>query len=100
MRALFNKDIATGLLPVSDELTTIGPSSTFHIKNAVPESPEPKCYILHKESCTPEQYETVIDGTAIIKDFMVVGTTDDVVREEVLRDEKQFLLGHDGRVDL
>ncbi|KAH7420101.1 serine carboxypeptidase [Cadophora sp. MPI-SDFR-AT-0126] len=74
MRAMFNKDIATGLLPVSDDLTTLGPSSTFHIKNAVPSAPEPKCYILNPETCTPEQYAGVKDGSAIVRDFFVVGS--------------------------
>lgn len=73
MRALFNKDIATGLVPVSDDLTTFGQSSTFHVKNAVPERPEPRCYTLMPGTCTPEQYATVLNGTAIIKDYFVVG---------------------------
>lgn len=80
MRAMFNRDIATGLLPVSDDLTTEGPSSTFHIKNEVPESPEPKCYVLVPNTCTPEQYASVVDGTAIVKDFFVVGNVRDGVR--------------------
>ena len=77
MRAMFNKDIATGLLPVSDDLTTIGPSSTFHIKNAVPIAPEPKCYTLNPETCTPEQYAGVKDGSALVRDFFVVGSVRD-----------------------
>jgi hypothetical protein len=83
MRAMFNKDIATGLLPVSDDLTTIGPSSTFHVKNIIPERPEPKCYILQPGTCTSEQYATVLDGTAIIKDYFVVGNVKDEANEEL-----------------
>jgi len=77
MRALFNKDIATGLLPVFDDLTSVGPSSTFHVKNAVPERPEPRCYILMPGTCTAEQYATVVNETAIVKDYFVVGVEDE-----------------------
>lgn len=83
MRAMFNRDIATGLLPVSDDLATTGPSSTFHVKNEIPKRPEPKCYILQPGTCTPEQYASVIDGTAIIKDYFVVGNVKDGVNEEL-----------------
>ncbi|RDW62504.1 hypothetical protein BP5796_10806 [Coleophoma crateriformis] len=75
MRSLFNKDIATGLLPVTDDLTTVGPASTFHVKNKVPEAPEPRCYIISPGTCTPEEFAAVINGTAIIKDFFVIGYT-------------------------
>lgn len=89
---MFNKDIATGLLPVSDDLTTIGPSSTFHVKNTIPIRPEPKCYILQPKTCTPEQYATVMDGTAIIKDYFVVGNVKDKANEELLRNGKQYVI--------
>ncbi|KFY09286.1 hypothetical protein V491_08278 [Pseudogymnoascus sp. VKM F-3775] len=95
MRAMFNRDIATGLLPVSDDLTTTGLSSTFHIKNEVPEYPEPKCYVRAPGTCTPEQYATVIDGTAIVKDFFVVGN----VKDEIRGDGAQKVLMSPERVD-
>ncbi|KFY93110.1 hypothetical protein V498_04554 [Pseudogymnoascus sp. VKM F-4517 (FW-2822)] len=95
MRATFNRDIATGLLPVSDDLATEGLSSTFHVKNEVPEVPEPKCYVRAPSSCTPEQYATVIDGTAIVRDFFVVGN----VNDETRGDGKQQVLVAPERVD-
>ena len=95
MRAMFNRDIATGLLPVSDDLATVGLSSTFHVKNEVPESPEPKCYVRAPGTCTPEQYASVIDGTAIVKDFFVVGNVNDEMRV----DWTQKVMGVPGRVE-
>lgn len=95
MRATFNRDIATGLLPVLDDLATEGLSSTFHVKNEVPELSESRCYVRAPSTCTPEQYATVVDGTAIVKDFFVVGN----VRDEMGGDGTQHVLITPGRVD-
>ncbi|KAG6007202.1 hypothetical protein E4U21_006221 [Claviceps maximensis] len=72
MRALFNLDIATGKLPVHDELSTVGPSSTWHIRQAPPKAPEPKCYILKPDTCTPDVWEKVKSAKVNVKDFFVV----------------------------
>ncbi|KAG5950226.1 hypothetical protein E4U53_005354 [Claviceps sorghi] len=72
MRAQFNLDIATGKMPVHDELSTVGPSSTWHVKQAPPEAPEPKCYILKPDTCTPDVWEKVKSGNVTVKDFFVV----------------------------
>ena len=100
MRAMFNKDIATGFIPVFDHLTTIGPSSTFHVKNKIPERPVPKCYVLDTRTCTPEQYATVLNGTAVVKDFMVVGTEQDMASQDLNRVSKQDFLRVEGQVEL
>jgi len=100
MRAMFNKDIATGLIPVFDHLTTIGPSSTFPVKNKVPERPEPRCYVLNPGTCTPEQYATVLNGTAIVKDFIVIGNVEDKAPEEGLTGGKQRVIGTSGQPEL
>jgi hypothetical protein len=100
MRAMFNKDIATGLLPVFDKLSTIGPSTTFHVKNKIPERPAPKCYILTPKTCTPEQYNTVLNETAIVKDFMVVGTVDLEAIEDTLRNGEQQVINVEGQAEL
>ena len=73
MRALFNKDIASGSVWVLDDYATAGPSSTWHIKNEVFPAPPPLCYILDPSSCEDEVYELVKNNTAIVKDFVVVG---------------------------
>lgn len=72
MRALTNKDVATGMIPVTDSYGTIGPLSTWHIKNMIPPQPEPTCYILNPDTCTEEVYATVKNGTAVVKDYIVV----------------------------
>lgn len=77
MRSLFNKDIATGKTDVRDDLKTEGPSSTWHVKHAAPPKPKPECYILTPESCTPDDWAKVVDGTAIVKDFLVVDDSED-----------------------
>ncbi|GAT30501.1 carboxypeptidase S1 [Aspergillus luchuensis] len=74
-RAQFNWDIATGgvSLVENQDYGTEGPSSTWHIKNEVPESPEPTCYLLAMDStCTDEQKERVLSGEAVVKDWVVV----------------------------
>jgi carboxypeptidase D len=75
-RALFNRDLATGKIDTArnGSYSTKGPASTWQFKNQVPESPEPVCYILALEStCTDDQIASVVNGTAVIKDYVVVG---------------------------
>ncbi|KAL0936069.1 carboxypeptidase s1 [Colletotrichum truncatum] len=73
MRATFNRDIATGLIPVTDKLSTIGPKDIWHIKNVPPQRPEPTCYVLKPDTCTPEEWEKLENGTALVKDYFVIG---------------------------
>ena len=74
MRAMFNRDIATGTRVLNDDLSTEGPRSTWTIKNEVFPAPEPFCYTLAPgASCEREVYEMVKNGTAVVKDYVVVG---------------------------
>ncbi|KAH8658159.1 serine carboxypeptidase [Xylariales sp. PMI_506] len=68
VRATFNKDIATGSMPVTDGLSSVGPSDVWFIKNIPPKRPKPRCYILKPMSCIPEVWATVLNGTAVVKD--------------------------------
>lgn len=77
MRALFNKDIATGKKTVHDGLSTKGPSSVFHIKTEVQKAPKPKCYILAPESCEKEEWKKVTSGDATIKDYFLVNDSEE-----------------------
>ncbi|GIK00387.1 hypothetical protein Aspvir_004410 [Aspergillus viridinutans] len=82
-RALFNRDIATGKVSLLENATyaSEGPSSTWEIKNKVPESPEPTCYIQSlRSTCTDEQIQSVVNGTALIKDWIVVEKEVDITR--------------------
>lgn len=74
-RSLFNLDIATGKISTAENASYIseGPSSTWDIKNDVPDSPAPTCYVLSLAStCTDDQIRSVINGTAVVKDYIVV----------------------------
>ncbi|GAP91541.2 putative serine carboxypeptidase [Rosellinia necatrix] len=53
-RAASGRDIATGLVPVTDGLVTSGVRDAWTVRNAPPERPRPRCYILKPESCLPE----------------------------------------------
>ncbi len=72
MRATFNRDIATGLIPVTDDLLTVGPKDTWAFKNVPPEMPAPRCHILTPGSCLPEVWEKVLGGRVVVKDWFVV----------------------------
>ncbi|KAI0879868.1 serine carboxypeptidase [Annulohypoxylon maeteangense] len=67
-RALFNKDIATGTVDLVDnpEYVTQGPSDTWAIKNQDPPDLLHFCYVYDTSTCTEEQIESVLNGTAVI----------------------------------
>ncbi|KAJ3496145.1 hypothetical protein NLG97_g2868 [Lecanicillium saksenae] len=84
MRATDHRDIATGEIKVTDTFTTTGPASTWHIKNVMPVKPKPKCYILHPESCVEAVWKTVVDGTALVRDWFVMENESDHFYSEEL----------------
>ena len=74
-RAMFNFDIASGSKKIAQNGSygTVGPSSTFSIKNKVPESPQPTCYIYALgATCDDDQFNSVVDGTALVHDYIVI----------------------------
>ena len=101
MRATFNLDVATGLLPVFDDLATLGPADTWFVKNVPPARPEPECYVLLPERCTEEAWAVVENGTAVIKDYFVVGVEDETVRQpeekEEEDDDDEWVVVEDGQ---
>ena len=75
MRAMTNKDIATGTVSTADNETysTTGPPSIFQIKNDVPDPPAPTCYVRAlRSSCTEDQKAAVLNGTALVRDWIVI----------------------------
>ncbi|KAJ7347264.1 Alpha/Beta hydrolase protein [Mycena albidolilacea] len=75
-RAMFNTDVATGRIATgaAANYTTTGPSSSFDIKNAVPPPPLPLCYTWDVfETCTDAQKLLLDNGSAVVRDFIVVG---------------------------
>ncbi|KAI9781133.1 MAG: hypothetical protein M1835_004356 [Candelina submexicana] len=80
MRAMFGLDIATGNTPTTanpSNYSSTGPKSSFQIKNEVPESPPSQCYILSlQNTCTEDQVNAVVNGTALIHDYILIDQND------------------------
>lgn len=75
MRALTNRDIATGTISTADNETysTSGTPSTWQIKNEAPEPPAPTCYVRALlASCTEDQIVAVLNGTALVRNWIVI----------------------------
>jgi hypothetical protein len=75
MRAMTNKDIATGNVSTTENQTysSTGTSSTWQIKNDVPDSPAPTCYVRAlRSSCTDDQIAAVVNGTALVHNWIVI----------------------------
>ena len=85
MRALTQKDIATGEVDLQeyakehkDEYTTTGPRDTWWMKNDVLPQPPHECYTLDMSGrCTKDEASWIQDGSAIIKDWILVGRSNE-----------------------
>jgi hypothetical protein len=76
-RVMFDKDVATGSIDTSGtvllEYSSTGPQSSFGIKNILPEGPKNECYLWNVVvTCTEEEMVALRDGTAVVKDFVLV----------------------------
>lgn len=75
MRAMFDTDVATGTVSTAGNAnySTRGPASSFGFKNVLPESAPPVCYLWALGvTCTDDQIQAVLNGTAIMEDYVVV----------------------------
>ena len=78
MRTIKEQDVSTGSISLSsgyddENYQTHGPSSVFDIKNVVPPSAPPQCYLWQlNTTCTVNQIEAVVGGTAVIKDYIII----------------------------
>ncbi|KAK4151695.1 hypothetical protein C8A00DRAFT_35646 [Chaetomidium leptoderma] len=78
-RVMFNTDVATGQTSTAkacgkEGYSTSGPDNVFDITNAVPSHPESECYLWDIfQTCTASQTEMLRNGTAIMKDFVMIG---------------------------
>ncbi len=75
MRALFNRDIATGEVNTvsGDPYQTYGPASSWQFKNQDPPEFQQFCYVLDPTAlCTEDQIMAVENGTAQIVNYIVV----------------------------
>jgi carboxypeptidase C (cathepsin A) len=79
MRALNGRDIATGRIDLrkagtdGQQYSTKGPRDTWWKMNDVLPAPPGECYIFDMGRCTKEEIGLVFDGTAIVKDWVVIG---------------------------
>ncbi|KAH5627850.1 hypothetical protein HBI51_215550 [Parastagonospora nodorum] len=85
-RALFNYDIATGNVSTASNPTygTKGPSDVSGIKNEPVMDPGSQCYVLDQGQCTAAQWETVMNGTALIKNWIVVDSNSSYLFPELM----------------
>jgi len=67
-------------------LGTVGVDDVRRIKNTRPEAVEPSCYVLKRITCTKEVWDTVKNGTAVVRDWFVVG----VEGEDSRRKEEEW----------
>ncbi|KAJ4302627.1 hypothetical protein N0V90_001516 [Kalmusia sp. IMI 367209] len=74
MRALFNHDIATGNISTTEnaDYGSKGPETVFNITNEPVQLPGSQCYVLDKDQCTADQWASVENGTALVKNWIVV----------------------------
>jgi hypothetical protein len=73
-RVMFDRDVATGGIDTLDgPYSSTGPESSFGIKNKLPLSPKSQCYVWDAvNTCTADELKALADGTAIVKDFILV----------------------------
>jgi hypothetical protein len=78
MRTIKEQDVSTGSISLGNgynngNYQTHGPSSVFDVKNVVPPSDPIQCYLWQlSTTCTVNQVDAVIAGTAVIKDYIVI----------------------------
>lgn len=87
MRALFNKDIATGLLPTGEgsNYSSEGPSDTLAERSEQFEQPLQFCYTLDPGStCTEEQIAQVLNGSVTICRYIVKDKNSTVLFPELM----------------
>ncbi|KAF2106173.1 Alpha/Beta hydrolase protein [Lophiotrema nucula] len=70
-RVMFDKDVATGEVS-GKNYTSTGPTSSFGIKNVLPEGVGSECYTWAAPiTCREEQIGALVNGTAEVEDFIV-----------------------------
>lgn len=72
-RVMFGRDIATGEITLSDDFATEGPKTVYDVLNDVPDPVENICFVpLASTTCTQEQQLALLNGTAVLDDWIVV----------------------------
>ena len=102
MRAIRGKDVATGGIDLEDfatesgrEYSTDGPSDAWWMKSEILPAPANECYVFDMGRCTDQERDWIFDGTAIVKDWIVVGREDDKSAAVSARTQPQVQLVDD-----
>lgn len=76
---MFDTDVATGVTRTSNEkgcatYSSTGLQSVANITNKLPNHPQSECYTWDQfETCTDSQIAMLRDGTAITRDYVMIG---------------------------
>lgn len=80
MRAITGRDIATGTVELEhyasehdEQYSTHGTRDAWWMKSDVLPAPPGECYIWDMGRCSDKEKEWVFDGSAVVKDWVVVG---------------------------
>ena len=72
-RAMSGKDVGTGDVEVSEGYSSEGPETVFDVRHELPGARESVCYLYDAPyTCAPNQIQALVDGTAVVRDFIVV----------------------------
>lgn len=74
-RAMSRRDVATGEIDLTknQDYSSQGPLSVRNVTNELPEANVNICYVLEaSHTCTPKQLLALGDGSAVVKDWVVV----------------------------
>jgi hypothetical protein len=77
MRAITHRDIATGQVDLRNvkNYATQGPQDTWWSKSDILPAPPHECYIPDlMDRCSDDEIAAIINGTALVKDWIFVGT--------------------------
>ncbi|KAK5169543.1 uncharacterized protein LTR77_005519 [Saxophila tyrrhenica] len=97
MRAVTGRDIATGTVDLrevegrGEHYSTQGPKDTWWKKNDVLPAPAGECYLFDLGRCTEEEIGWVFDGTAMVKDWIVVGREEQASFGSVIEGDQEPL---------
>ena len=82
MRAITGRDIATGTVDLNKlaaqgkQYSTNGPPDAWWMKSEILPAPLRECYIWDMGRCSEEEKKWIMNGTALVKDWIVVGRQD------------------------
>ncbi|EMC93035.1 hypothetical protein BAUCODRAFT_271525 [Baudoinia panamericana UAMH 10762] len=98
MRALTGKDIATGTVDIQavaargEQHATAGLDNTWWMRSDLLPTTPRECYIWDTEKCSEEEQDWLFEGSAIVKDWIVVGRKNVDKPSHSLNDNAEQLL--------